>query len=940
MKKLKKAVISVLTAAAICGSVFGMAACGGNYADYINPSDGSPDTSTPDDGAQGYDVLIKSEGGLPLNGVMVNAKKDGQTVATGYSINGKIHLDIPEGQYKLEIVGNLPDGYYLPDDADYTTPSDGNQTTIYLPSKIIETTVGSNVTYKVGDIMHTFSFVDTDGERHALSDIAQGKKLVVLNFWATWCSPCKSEFPGLTEAYELYKDEVEVIALSIDDGIDAIKTFRSQNNISFYMGEDSTQLRRNNFGPDSSIPLSVFIDRYGAIANIHSGSLPSAAVWAGMFSTYTSDNYVQNPDTSSGGDETELVKPNVSAPDPSVVENAAMSASSAEGKITNFGEDMSDSDKEYNWPWVTDIDGDRVYVKATNNGYKYSYAIFTANIKMQSGDILSYDYKLNCSTSGTELMAVIIDDYPIKSYSTGTDGWQTESRAYVATHDIEGKLIISYQRTTTGDIIDELAAIDNLKVVHASQAGTSVDIPVAAVSGDLQENGQYENYLSVTYNEADGFYHDSATGNLLVADILNGTPWTEHVSGAKFTSTENTELTSSLYNISWWLMSNYKTVDEDSGIYLSFDYGHTDTIVENYYLQLFSDTEYVPVTQALKEAIEAFAEAYCTKYEKSYYDNQWLEFCYIFKHYGSDHIAGDVCYENTDPTAGRGMHNAFTAVEDQVNKVNITHASTYNGGGMYYKFVPSASGVYKFYSSDNTYVDDLGSTVTTDPEMFVKDEEGNYIYTFDSDETYNCERDEANFVGYGYLEAGTTYYLQCRTGETGGTGKYSFYATCVGDSYAQLRKCSTGAGVWSSSDEYMAIPTAVGPDGYYHHVENGKFKSVVYLDFTHFNYFVCKLDNNGTLITAPVYDMVINGMFDLSTSVGIDYTAEMLEYYNKSIEGKTVDDELYGMIEVDETLCDILVAFTMINSAEHDGRASNYWLSMCCYYQYYGTQAS
>ena len=97
MTKFKKAAISVLTAAALACSVFGAAACGGNYADFINPSGGNPVTpGTPvTPGKEGYTVYVKSEGGLSLDGVMVHAKKDGVTVATGYSTNGKIQFYIP-----------------------------------------------------------------------------------------------------------------------------------------------------------------------------------------------------------------------------------------------------------------------------------------------------------------------------------------------------------------------------------------------------------------------------------------------------------------------------------------------------------------------------------------------------------------------------------------------------------------------------------------------------------------------------------------------------------------------------------------------------------------------------------------------------------------------------------------------------------------------------
>lgn len=922
MNKFKKAAISVMTAALLGCSALGFAACGGDYPDYKNPDDKNP-TVTP--GTGGYTVNVKSEGGLNLDGVMVHAKKNGQTVATGYSKNGKINFDIPTDNYELVVDQNsLPTGYSVPDGAQYNTPENGNEISIYLPSKIIETTVGSGVTYSVGQVINTFSFVDTDGERHTLTELAKGKKLVVLNFWATWCGPCKSEFPALKEAYEHYKDVVEVIALSTTDNISLVRTFRDENNLNFYMGEDSSSIY-SHF-TSNGIPLTVFIDRYGVIANIHNGSITTTSQWAGLFSNYTSDYYVQSPEQSGGeGDAFEREKPNIASPDPEDLARASVSTDSNEGKFSDFGEDMSESDKEYNWPWIPQMEGDREYLSATNIGKKESYSIFTAKVKMNSGDILSFDYKLRINSD--DVFAVILDNVPVARFTGETSGWVTESTAYVATHDIEAQLVVAYKRSIGAKLAGEIAAIDNLKIIHASEAGVSVDIPVALVSGNLQANGKYETYGEVYLDENDGFYHEKETGNLVVADIRNATMWTEHVSGKKFTATDEVEYTSTLYQIAYYLMSNYQQVDTEKGISLVFDFGHTDNLIENYYLQMFSETEYVPVTKDLMETIVAFAQAYCEKYDKEYYGEQWLEFCYIFKHYGGEHKEGEVCYETADPTAGRARHNAFTAVEDELIKVNINHTSTYEGGGMYYKFTPAQSGVYKFVSSENVYVNELGDTVSTDPAMLVEDENGETLYYFDDDRSYDKLYSDENLVGYGWLEAGKTYYLHCIMGYIGEAGKYSVKASCIGQSFDHMVSCSDGS--WASQEKFNTVKVALGADGYYHHVdEDGNLQSLIYLDFLHSNYF----DNN----EHSILEMANNGLFNMIATFGLDFTADILDYYSESVEGKQPTDELYGLLPVNEDLCDILVLFAKSIALENDDKSSGYWLAACCYKQHYG----
>ena len=71
--------------------------------------------------------------------------------------------------------------------------------------------------YEIGDTVQDFSLLDCDGNVLQLSEILKVKELVIINFWATWCAPCRSEFPVLQNVATAYADKVEVIAVSTTD---------------------------------------------------------------------------------------------------------------------------------------------------------------------------------------------------------------------------------------------------------------------------------------------------------------------------------------------------------------------------------------------------------------------------------------------------------------------------------------------------------------------------------------------------------------------------------------------------------------------------------------------------------------------------------------------------------------------------------------------------
>ena len=100
-------------------------------------------------------------------------------------------------------------------------------------------------------------------------------KPIVMNFWATWCGPCRAEIPSLVELQKAYSAEgkdVVILGISVDDPVEKLKPYASQMKMNYPVlvgnGREDVQ---DAFGPLWGIPVTVFIDREGRIAKKHSG---------------------------------------------------------------------------------------------------------------------------------------------------------------------------------------------------------------------------------------------------------------------------------------------------------------------------------------------------------------------------------------------------------------------------------------------------------------------------------------------------------------------------------------------------------------------------------------------------------------------------------------------------------------------------------------------
>lgn len=98
-------------------------------------------------------------------------------------------------------------------------------------------------------------------------------KVIVINFWATWCGPCQTEIPELVDMYAEFKDkDVVLLGISIDDTPETLQKYAQQKGMNYpvlLMQDDVDEA----YGPIFGVPITFFIGRDGAISRKHLGPI-------------------------------------------------------------------------------------------------------------------------------------------------------------------------------------------------------------------------------------------------------------------------------------------------------------------------------------------------------------------------------------------------------------------------------------------------------------------------------------------------------------------------------------------------------------------------------------------------------------------------------------------------------------------------------------------
>lgn len=124
---------------------------------------------------------------------------------------------------------------------------------------------------KVGDEAPDFSLIDLDGESHQLSSYkGQG---VFLNFWGTWCAPCKKEMPVMGRQYQVYKDQgVQILAVNIAESKLKVQTFADEYGMTFptLIDTNKSVMQAYNVKP---LPTTLLISPEGTVEKIITGEM-------------------------------------------------------------------------------------------------------------------------------------------------------------------------------------------------------------------------------------------------------------------------------------------------------------------------------------------------------------------------------------------------------------------------------------------------------------------------------------------------------------------------------------------------------------------------------------------------------------------------------------------------------------------------------------------
>ena len=846
MKIMKKLVCLLLVAVMLCT----MAACGGEKVQPTEPVVESSKTKI-------YTVTVETAGGMILSGLDVyiyadntlgDLKKFGQT-----DENGQISFELPEKDGYAVVLSGVPKGYELADSYAFN----GNVARIILTSSLIKDESLSGAALGLGDVMYDFSVLTPAGETVSLSQMLSEKDMVLINFWYTTCTYCVAEFPFMEEAYQMYSDEVGIIALNPFEEDAAIAAFQADMGLTFPMAKCQSAWA-STFGI-SGYPTSIVVDRYGVICLVEAGGITSLRPFTNMFAHFTADNYEQKLCENLSVLVTN-VKPDVTMDDS---ETIAAAINQGEFNVT-YRPETEGEDAEYAWPFVLAEKDGETWLKTSNVGIEDSYAILYADFELEPGQAIGFDYVCSTEEINDALFVIVNDDdiYQISGEKAGS--------CYPCVAEVAGtyELALCYLKDSSDNAGDDAIYIKNVRVINADEIDSENTYLPREAAISLDDGFEYS-YADVVLNEKDGYYHvGSENGPLLLANLMGYSQFNEE---------------KSVFDLAY--DGDMKTAD---GIHLYEAILPYFTCASNAQINGMCT-----VDAGLAELLKVLAD------QAGFSDdeNEWLKICVYYQPYGKTEQLEDIIKGLTPASA----YEAKLGKDIESN--NFFYNRVIMPRGLLAEFVPSASGVYRITSRSD-------SQQGVDGWIFDENRQG--LLTYEHDE--RMYDDDKNVSMVYYMEAGKSYYIDIAFWDVYETGYIYYDIEYIGATYELFRVASPGYFTYDTNATGDAmyytvsggIKAVLKNDGYYYH-DLGKdasgnqiYGSKIYADFQGITGIfdapiatVETTNKNGEAVT--IKGLIDKGAFDFSKDENDMYIlAFMSDHGNDPVATDAYLRELWG----------------------------------------------
>jgi cytochrome c biogenesis protein CcmG/thiol:disulfide interchange protein DsbE len=159
-------------------------------------------------------------------------------------------------------------------DSQFHGPAESEQNGSAL-GRITGVSMDSTQSPQAGELAPDFYFETPEGEPSSLTTLKGSP--VLLNFWATWCGPCRREMPYLQQIWDEWQEKgLVLLAINSSESSSDVESFMQSQGFSFPVLLDSQWEAGNQYGI-RAIPTTFFIDREGIIQEVHVGTFQSKA---------------------------------------------------------------------------------------------------------------------------------------------------------------------------------------------------------------------------------------------------------------------------------------------------------------------------------------------------------------------------------------------------------------------------------------------------------------------------------------------------------------------------------------------------------------------------------------------------------------------------------------------------------------------------------------